>query len=142
MSKKAPADGQFTLTLDKVLAGSPNPASLVCTYTYTYDFYTLLGSANVVSIGGTDVDFYMFPMGIEGRLAFMANIEPGTEVNLSDGATVILYRALFDVVGESATAAMMLGKDGDDILVTQNWNTSEDLVEQSKKVAETAKSEA
>jgi len=136
-SRVGTSGGKFTLTLDKVLRGTSDVIikKLVGEYSYVYNWVTNMGSATLETIDGTAVNFYMFPMGIEGRLAFMARLEPGTKVTLPDGSTIIIYRALFDLIGNEASAAFMLGEEGDEILVTQNWEaTEEETVAISKRV--------
>jgi len=127
--------GKFNLTLDKVLSGPPDVKKLVCDFSYVWNWVSNMGTATLLSIDGIQVDYPMFPMGIAGRLAFMASVEPGTEVKLPDGSTIIIYRVLFDLIGKTQSAAMMLGEDGDEILVTENWGiNNEETVTRSKKV--------
>ncbi|KAF7985159.1 hypothetical protein HWV62_7734 [Athelia sp. TMB] len=127
--------GKFTLTLDKVLSGPPDVKRLVCDFSYVWNWVTNMGTATLQSIDDVQVDYPMFPMGIAGRLAFMASVEPGTEVKLPDGSTIIIYRVLFDLIGNNQSAAMMLGEDGNEILVTENWNiVEEETVKRSNKV--------
>lgn len=61
----------------------------------------------------------MFPMGIAGELAFMANNQ--FYVTLPDGTRFFAYRTLLTLKANVKSAAFMIGEEGDTIVSTSNW---------------------
>lgn len=118
----------FELTLSETLSGKSELQSPVCLFDYVWDEKTNMGIANLRSINGTPVNIVLHPLGIEGQLDFMSDMEP-TAYNVdalpgpeTDVITVILYRVILDVEGDKRSAAIMLGEDGGTIITSPGFN--------------------
>ncbi|KZP25529.1 hypothetical protein FIBSPDRAFT_950233 [Athelia psychrophila] len=135
------SNGNYTLTLDKVISGSPIVKQVVCDISYIWNWPRNTGSATLLTVDGVKVDLPLFPEGIEGMLAFIS--DKPTEVKLPDGPTVVINRVVLELVGgNTQKAMMMLGEPGteittDEILATQNWELGGPAtVERAGKVVE------
>jgi len=123
------ASETFTLTLDKVIKSGPSQIPLItkaiCKFSYIWDFPRQIGSAELLTIDGVDVELRMFPLGIVGQLDFMNTDR--TTVRLPDGRTIILFRVILDLLSSTVRkAALMIGGEGEEILATQNWEDDEE----------------
>jgi hypothetical protein len=115
------ASETFTLTLNRQVRPGPI-SSLTCKFSYIWDFPRNMGHATLVSVDdGSDINLWMFPLGINNQLDFM-NSDHNTVI-LPSGKTIVLYRVILDLVpGRERAAAIMIGETGDEILATQSWD--------------------
>ncbi len=115
------ASETFSLLLDKVVSGPPTLKEARCRFSYIWDFPRNMGHATLLSIDEVEVNLNMFPLGIEGWLDFM-NTDL-TQVELLDEQNITLFRVILDLKApDIRKAALMIGKDGQEILATQNWS--------------------
>lgn len=120
-SQKVPAEASFELVLSKTIQGEPALPNAKCEFNYHWDFETNMGLALLRDINGAPVNITLHPLGIEGQLDFMSDIEP-TPVNI-DGKVVIIYRVILDIDLETGAreAAIMFGEHGESIEATENF---------------------
>lgn len=120
-SQKVPAEASFELVLSKTLRGEPVLPNAKCEFNYHWDFEKNMGIAMLRGINDAPVNITLHPLGIEGQLDFMSDIEP-TPVNI-DGKVVIIYRVILDINMDSGEreAAIMFGEDGETIETTENF---------------------
>ena len=117
------ASETFTLTLDKVIKSGPSQIPLItkaiCKFSYIWDFPRQIGSAELLTIDGVDVELRMFPLGIVGQLDFMNTDR--TTVRLPGGRTITLDRVILDLFSPTIRKAAIMIEEGEEILATQNW---------------------
>ena len=125
----------FTLILDKVLRYHDGPKELTLTFDYYWDFVRNVGLAHLDTVdGGSDapLPITLHPAGIEGTLSFLG-ADKDTPVQLPDGSTTILYRIwlILELKTGKRTSSVMLGKDGDTILATANYDDTDEETEKA-----------
>ena len=137
-NSKVPAHATFSLTLNQQLEGTPVLENPAFEYHYDWNFDTNKGIAVLTSINGTPVNITLHPLGIQGNLDFMSDMEPTTyTVNASNDQSialidVVIYRIILDVSlasGERSGAAMF-NKDGSSIQASVGFakeNTKREL---------------
>lgn len=124
------ASKQFSLILSETLIGKTVLENPKCEFTYHWNFETNMGIANLISINGTEVNITLHPLGIEGSLDFMSDMEPTTYgVNASNDKSialidVVVYRVILDMdaKGENPKAAIMFNRDGSTIETSAGFN--------------------
>jgi len=122
-NSRVPAQATFNLTLNQQLEGSPVLEKPVFEYHYDWNFDTNMGIAKLKSINGTPVNITLHPLGIQGNLDFMSDMEPTTySVNASNDNSVaiieiVIYRVILDISLKSGerSGATMFNKDGSSI---------------------------
>ncbi len=111
----------FELTLSKQIAGEQVLDNPVCLFHYEWDESTNMGIAMLQSINSTPVNIVLHPLGIEGQLDFMSDMEPTTYSvkAANDNGTamvkVVIYRVILDITKEGKEAAIMFNEDGSSI---------------------------
>ncbi|KAF3902737.1 hypothetical protein AA313_de0203073 [Arthrobotrys entomopaga] len=122
-----PATATFGLTLSKAIEGTaPAFLPLDIKFSYNWDFPKNEGYATVLSIGSNNtVNQQMFPMGIGGKLAFMARERFDVTIKTEEGKEedVYAYRVILNMATDTVRkeAAVMVGTEGDVIIATENW---------------------
>jgi len=117
----------FDLTLNKQISGEPVLENPVCHFHYDWNKEKNMGIAMLQSINGTPVNIVLHPLGIEGQLDFMSDIEPTHfTVNASNDDSialvdVIINRVILDVVKSGNEAAIMFNQDGSSIEATDGF---------------------
>lgn len=117
----------FDLTLDKTIRGVSNLENPVCLFHYDWDKESNTGIAMLQTINGTAVNIVLHPIGIEGQLDFMSDMEPTTyAVNASNDDSialidVVIDRVILDVDGAQRSAAIMLGYMKDTIIASTGF---------------------
>ncbi len=117
----------FDLVLDKELKGTSELKNPVCHFHYNWDTDTNMGLATLQTINGTPVNITLHPLGIEGQLDFMSDMEPtvysvaASEAMPNVMVKVVIYRVILDVDGAKKTAAIMFGEDGGTILTSDGF---------------------
>lgn len=117
----------FDLTLDKEIRGESNLKNPVCLFHYDWDASANTGIAMLQTINGTPVNIALHPIGIEGQLDFMSDIEPTHfSVNASNDDSIALIdiivdRVILDVDGAQRSAALILGEMKDTIIASQGF---------------------
>ncbi|KAK6533747.1 hypothetical protein TWF694_002678 [Orbilia ellipsospora] len=122
-----PATATFGLSLSKAIEGTaPAFLPLDVKFSYNWDFSKNEGYATVLSIGSNHtVNQQMFPMGIGGKLAFMARERFDVMIKTKEGKEedVYAYRVILNMATNAVKkeAAIMVGTEGDVIIATENW---------------------
>lgn len=119
-----PPEATFNLVLSKVLQGNaPVLPDANCTFHYSWNFETNMGSAQLLSINGTNVNIPLFPLGIAGMLDFMSDMQPAT-YNIG-GHDVVIDRVILDInlATDAKSGAIMFNPDGSVIQATPNFVT-------------------
>ena len=128
MDTSIPAEDTFELKLTKTIPTELQATNLQatnykfnCKFRYKWNFSTNMGLAYLLTIGGTQVDFELHPMGIAGALDFMSDIPP-TPVTI-DGQEVIIYRVILDCSsdGTNRACAIMFGEKGSHIEASESF---------------------
>ncbi|EWC43755.1 hypothetical protein DRE_07373 [Drechslerella stenobrocha 248] len=128
-----PSTDTFNLTLTKAVEGAtPAFLPLNIQFSYDWDFSRNMGSATVLGIGSNNtLKYTMFPMGVSGVLAFMARDQFPVTIQASEGKEELFaYRVLMNmnkVTAEDRKAAVMLGEEGNIVIATENWGSTEVL---------------
>ncbi|KAF3935003.1 hypothetical protein ABW20_dc0101646 [Dactylellina cionopaga] len=125
-----PSTSTFSLTLTKAIEGAaPAFLPLDVQFAYNWNFKKNTGFATVLSIGSNHtVNQTMFPMGISGKLAFMARERFSVTIAGQNGTEdIFAYRVLLnmDKTAGNKEAAFMVGQEGDVIIATENWGATE-----------------
>ncbi len=111
MATKVPPHDVFTLDLNKVIRAEGCVIEAAkCEFTYHWDFETNMGMAQLLSIDEIPVSIPLHPLGIEGWLDFMSDIETSIPVPVN-GNTILIRRVILDInlsTGERS-AALILG---------------------------------
>lgn len=126
-----PAEDTFELKLTKTISTELQATNYKfnCKLHYQWNFSTNMGLGHLLTIGGTQVNFELHPLGIEGALDFMSDIIPPTPVTI-DGQTVIIYRVILncwlDGTGTKA-CAVMFGEKGSHIEASEVFEAEKQL---------------
>lgn len=137
-NSKVPSQATFSLTLNQQLKGTPVLENPVFEYHYDWNFETNRGLAMLKSINGTPVNITLHPLGIQGNLDFMSDMEPTPySVNASNDKSialidVVIYRVILDISLTSGerSGATMFNKDGSCIQASTGFekeNTKREL---------------
>lgn len=123
MSNALPPSDQFELVLSKTEGTCPPVLKdAMCCFSYNWDFQKNMGLAHLLTVDGTPVNITLHPLGLQGKLAFMSDMEPTPyEVN---GVDVVIYRVSLELdptTGERF-AGVMFNNDGSCVETTQNWS--------------------
>ena len=111
-----PPKDEFDLVLNKTEAGQPPLSDPLCRFSYEWNFETGEGNAELVSINGVKASFPLYPIGLEGTLSFMSDMEP-TPILIGE-ADIIIYRVMIDVNEntDQRNASIMFGDNGSSTL--------------------------
>lgn len=125
-----PPQDTFKLVLSETISGKSVLENPECTFFYHWDFEKNMGLANLLSINGSDVNIVLHPLGIEGQLDFMSDMEP-TQYSVSSSpgpviaeVEVVIYRVILDIDLKTGNkeAALMLGEKGETIISTPGFD--------------------
>ncbi len=86
-----PSTEKFDLTLDTLIKGSERaiwPA--ICNFSYNWDFERGTGLASLDFLNDTAIGISLHPLGIEGYLDFMSDLEEPVKITIDDLITVTI----------------------------------------------------
>jgi len=111
----------FTLTLNKVTEGSPSVTSLTCQFSYTWDYDTNMGYADLQQVNDALVSVTLNPLGIMGYLDFMSDGSVNATVS---GVELSLDAVILDQANTTNRMAYLRFTENgaQSALATQNWS--------------------
>ncbi|MCG2610447.1 hypothetical protein LZZ90_02860 [Flavobacterium sp. SM15] len=119
---EVPSQATFSLVLSHLYKGDkPVIANANCVFSYSWNFDTNMGLAQLVSIDNCDVNITLHPLGIQGYLDFMSDMAPTSVV--INGQRVVLNRIILNIqlATNKRSGGIMFNENGDIIQTTDNF---------------------